>query len=59
MANVISNQSGKKSKPPKRRRSKKGRTLQKPNGLIAPRVKKVGADKFALVCVDPAKHRSE
>jgi transposase len=27
--------------------------------VIAPRVKKVGADHFAIVCVDPAKHRSE
>ncbi len=42
-----------KSKPRKRQ------TLQKPNGIISPRVKKVGGDKFAIVCVDPAKHRSE
>jgi transposase len=33
--------------------------VQKPRGVLGPRVKKVGADKFALVCVDPAKHRSE
>jgi hypothetical protein len=41
-----------KSKP---RRIK---TLQKPNGLISPRVQKVGGEHFAIVCVDPAKHRS-
>ena len=34
-------------------------TLQKPNGVIAPRVQKVGGEHFAIVCVDPAKHRSE
>jgi transposase len=43
-----------KSKPSRRRRS-----LQKPNGLISPRVQKVGGDKFGIVCIDPAKHRSE
>jgi len=33
--------------------------LQKPNGIIGPRVKEVGGEHFAIVCVDPAKHRSE
>jgi transposase len=33
--------------------------LQKPNGVISPRVQKVGGERFAIVCVDPAKHRSE
>jgi hypothetical protein len=33
--------------------------LQKPNGVISPRVQKVGGDKFGIVCIDPAKHRSE
>ena len=33
--------------------------LQKPSGVIGPRVKRVGGEKFAIVCVDPAKHRSE
>jgi transposase len=44
-----------------RRKSKSSprQTLQKPNGMIAPRVKKVGGERFAIVCVDPAKHRSE
>jgi hypothetical protein len=41
-----------KSKP---RRIK---TLQKPNGVISPRVQKVRGEHFAIVCVDPAKHRS-
>jgi transposase len=35
------------------------KTLQKPNGVIGPRVQKVGGERFAIVCVDPAKHRSE
>src|ERR671913_235086 len=34
-------------------------SLQKPNGVIGPRVQKVGGERFAIVCVDPAKHRSE
>ena len=33
--------------------------LQKPNGVIGPRVKQVGGERFGIVCVDPAKHRSE
>ena len=42
-----------------RRRSKSRRTLQKANGVIAPRVKAAGAEFFAVVCIDPAKMRSE
>ncbi len=42
-----------KSNPNKRQ------SLQKPNGVISPRVQKVGGERFAIVCVDPAKHRSE
>ncbi len=34
-------------------------SLQKANGVISPRVQKVGGERFAIVCVDPAKHRSE
>jgi transposase len=34
-------------------------TLHKASGVISPRVKAVGGDKFAIVCVDPAKQRSE
>jgi len=33
-------------------------SLQKPNGVIGPCVQKVGGEHFAIVCVDPAKHRS-
>ena len=33
--------------------------LQKPSGVIAPRVKRVGGERFAIVCIDPAKHRSQ
>ena len=44
-----------KSRPNPRRRQ----NLQKPSGVIGPRVKRVGGDKFAIVCVDPAKHRSD
>ena len=40
-------------------RSRNRRSLQKPNGVIGPRVKEVGGEHFAIVCVDPAKHRSE
>ncbi len=48
----------------RRRRSlrsnpRKTQNVQKANGVIAPRVKQVGGEKFAIVCVDPAKHRSE
>ena len=39
--------------------SRKRGSLQKPNGVISPRVKKVGGERFAIVCIDPAKHRSE
>lgn len=49
---------------PRRRQQRKSKTpkrssLQKPNGVISPRVQKVGGEHFAIVCVDPAKHRSE
>ncbi len=47
----------------KRRKSKSKQrsrlNLQKPSGVIGPRVKTVGGEKFAIVCIDPAKHRSE
>jgi transposase len=48
-----------RSKPTRRRRRKNRQTLQKPNGVIAPRVKAAGAEHFAIVCIDPAKLRSE
>lgn len=59
MTTSISPQTKRNSKPRSRRNSKQRSTLHKPNGVIAPRVKKVGADHFAFVCVDPAKNRSE
>ncbi len=59
MTHSISPQTTKKSKSRNRKKSKTQLTLHKPNGVIAPRVKKVGADHFAFVCVDPAKERSE
>ena len=34
-------------------------SLQKANGVIGHRVKKVGGERFAIVCIDPAKNRSE
>lgn len=43
---------------PNRRRSKHRQTLQKPSGTIAPRVKRAGAEHFAIVCIDPSKKRS-
>lgn len=48
-----SRRSNHKSKP------RQYQSLQKPNGVISPRVQKVGGEHFAIVCVDPAKHRSE
>ena len=39
--------------------ARKRLNLQKPNGIIGPRVAKVGGARFAIVCVDPAKERSE
>lgn len=59
MASVISPQDTIKSKSPNGRRRKKRQSLQKSNGVISSRVKAVGGDKFALVCIDPAKERSE
>lgn len=43
------------------RKAKPGgrQSLQKPNGVISPRVRKVGGEHFAIVCIDPAKQRSE
>ncbi len=51
--------SGSRRRRPTKSRSKNRQHLQKPSGIIAPRVAKVGGDRFAIVCVDPAKHRSE
>ena len=46
----------------RQRRSKassRRQSLQKPNGIVSQRVQKVGGAHFAIVCLDPAKHRSE
>ena len=39
-------------------RARKGFVLQKPNGLLTPRVQAVGAEHFGIVAVDVAKARS-
>lgn len=59
MAPISPTQSRSHSKPKRSRKRKRRQTLQKPNGVIAPRVKAVGGEHFAIVCVDPAKRRSE
>jgi hypothetical protein len=40
-------------------KARQNQSLQKPNGVISRRVQKVGGKRFAIVCIDPAKHRSE
>ena len=40
-------------------RARRYESTQKPSGTISRRVQKVGGEHFAIVCVDPAKHRSE
>ena len=42
-----------------RTKSQNRKSLQKPNGVISPRVAKVGGERFGIVCIDPAKYRSE
>ena len=39
--------------------SRKRQNVQKPSGVIGPRVAKVDGERFAIVCIDPAKHRSD
>src|ERR1700761_2607064 len=43
----------------KRGRSRRPDVLQKPRGVIHPRVQKVGPERFGIVAVDPAKARSK
>jgi transposase len=43
----------------KRGRSRRPDVLQKPRGVIHPRVQKVGPEHFGIVAVDPAKARSK
>jgi transposase len=59
MATSIGIQMARRSKATRPRARRTRQSVQKARGVIGPRVKKVGADKFALVCVDPAKKRSE
>jgi transposase len=56
---MASNASTRRRQSKAKSRSRNRQSLQKPNGVISPRVKKVGGERFAIVCVDPAKHRSE
>jgi transposase len=49
----------KRCKSNSKAKQRKTVNLQKPRGVIGPRVKRVGGEKFAIICVDPAKHRSE
>ena len=51
--------SGSRRRSHTKSRAKNRQHLQKPSGVITPRVTKVGGDRFAIVCIDPAKHRSE
>lgn len=50
---------GSRRRRPYKRRSKNRQQLQKPAGAITSRVAKVGGSRFGIVCIDPAKHRSE
>ena len=59
MAKSIGHNSRNRAKSTRRKNGRRRDSVQKPNGTISKRVKKVGADKFAVVCIDPAKHRSE
>jgi hypothetical protein len=59
MATHIGNQSRNRAKTNRWKGKCIQQSVQKPRGILSPRVKKVGADKFAIVCVDPAKQRSE
>jgi hypothetical protein len=59
MAGRTSTNRRKRCKSNSKSKQRKKLNLRKPNGVIGPRVKRVGGEKFAIVCVDPAKHRSE
>lgn len=48
-----------RSKPSRRGLRSRRIAVQKPHGELTPRVRLVGPEKFALVCCDPAKHRTE
>ena len=59
MASIVSTNRRKRRKSNSKSKARKRQNLQKPSGVIGHRVKQVGGEKFAIVCVDPAKHRSE
>ncbi|MCH7685633.1 MAG: transposase [Planctomycetes bacterium] len=59
MASIVSTNRRKRRKSNSKSKARKQQNLQKPSGVIGHRVKQVGGEKFAIVCVDPAKHRSE
>ena len=48
-----------RSKPSRRGLRSRRTAVQKPHGELTPRVRLVGPEKFAVVCCDPAKHRTE
>ncbi len=51
--------SGSRRRSHTKSRAKNRQHLQKPSGAVTQRVTKVGGDRFAIVCIDPAKNRSE
>ena len=59
MTGTVSTNRRKRRKSSSKSNPRKRQSVQKPNGVIGPRVAKVGGEKFAIVCIDPAKHRSE
>ena len=59
MAGIVSTNRRKRRKSNSKSKARNQLNLQKPSGVFGHRVKQVGGEKFAIVCVDPAKHRSE
>ncbi len=59
MAGIVSTNRRKRRKSNSKSKARNQQNLQKPSGVIGHRVKQVGGEKFAIVCVDPAKNRSE
>ncbi len=59
MTGNVSTKRRKRRKSYSKSNARRRQNPQKPNGVIGPRVKEVGGAHFGIVCVDPAKHRSE
>ena len=57
MAGIVSTNRRKRRKSNSKSKARNQLNLQKPSGVIGHRVKQVGGEKFAIVCVDPAKHQ--